>query len=54
MTAFPVEQVKPGTLLIDANGQKMLITYPTANTSVEIEKVELVTMEDQGVIQKWG
>ncbi|MEQ8553854.1 MAG: heparinase II/III family protein [Cyclobacteriaceae bacterium] len=54
MTAYPVELVKPGTLLINANGQKMQITYPTANTSVEIEKVKLVTMEDQGVIKKWG
>ena len=54
MTCYPVEEVKPGTLMLDANGQKMQITYPTTNTKVEIEKVKLVTMEDQGVIRKWG
>jgi len=54
MTAFPVEQLNPGTLVINANGQIMQITYPAVNTKVEVEKVPLVTMEDQGVLQKWG
>ncbi len=54
MTCYPVEEVKPGTLMINANGKKMQITYPPSNTTVNIEKVPLVTMEDQGVIQKWG
>ncbi len=54
MTCYPAQVLKPGILLINADGNEMVISYPAENAKVNIEKVPLVTMEDRGVKEKWG
>jgi hypothetical protein len=53
MTCFPVEVVKPGTLVVHAK-QDFYIHYPAKRLQPTIEKVPMEAMEDKGVIEKWG
>lgn len=53
MTCFPVEVVKPGTLVVHAK-QDFFIHYPAKRLQATIERVPLETMEDKGVKEKWG
>ncbi len=59
MTCYPAEVSKPGQLVIhyqpkDASPKDFVVHYNVKQMKVAVEKIPLVTMEDQGVKDKWG
>lgn len=59
MTCYPAEILKPGELVIhykpkDAPERDFTIKYNAKQLRPEVEKVRLITMEDKGIIEKWG
>jgi hypothetical protein len=59
MTCYPSEVTKPGELVIhykpkDAAAKDFVIRYNAKQLQPTVEKVPLTTMEDKGIIQKWG
>lgn len=59
MTCYPAEVTKPGELVIhyqpkDAAPKDFVIKYNASQINSTVEKVKLVTMEDKGIIEKWG
>ncbi len=59
MTCYPAEVVKEGELVIHFNTEKSMtkdfvVRYNPRQMEVSVEKIPLATMEDQGVLQKWG
>lgn len=53
MTCYPAALVRPGTIAIKYKGKDFFVHYPE-NFSASVEKVPLTTMEDEGIIKKWG
>ncbi len=59
ITCYPTEIVKPGELLIhfqpkDAGSKDFIIKYDPKQLVASVEKVPLTSMEDAGIITKWG
>jgi len=60
MTCYPAEVTKPGELTIHfapkygVAAHDFTVSYNPAQASVSIEKVPLTSMEDKGIIDKWG
>lgn len=59
MTCYPSEIAKPGELIIHykdkvGNSRDFLVRYNARQMEAVVEKVPLTSMEDQGIIQKWG
>lgn len=59
MTCYPAEVTKPGELVIhyapkDALAKDFVIRYDPKQFDPIVEKIPLTTMEDQGIITKWG
>ena len=59
MTCYPSEVRTPGELIIhykinDAQPRDFVIRYDAKQMQAVVEKIPLTTMEDQGIIQKWG
>jgi hypothetical protein len=58
MTCYPAEVVKPGVIVIhrkEGNTSKdFFLRYSPGALRATVEKVPLVTEEDEGVKQKWG
>jgi hypothetical protein len=59
MTCYPAEVVKPGRLVIhcepkDGKPRDFVIAYNHKQMRAEVEKVSLVTEEDEGIRNKWG
>ncbi len=60
MTCYPAEVIKPGELLIHFKpkyglaAKEFVVNYNAKQFSVAVEKVPLTTMEDKGILDKWG
>jgi hypothetical protein len=59
MTCYPAEVTRPGELVIHfkpraGQARDFVIKYDANQMEPVVEKVKLVTMEDQGIIEKWG
>lgn len=59
MTCYPAEVIKPGELVIhyqpkDGVAKDFVIRYDAKQMQPDIEKVQLTTAEDKGIIEKWG
>jgi hypothetical protein len=59
MTCYPATVRKPGELVIEykpkaGKARDFVVRYDPARMQAQVEKVPLTTMEDQGIIQKWG
>lgn len=59
MTCYPAEVTKPGQLVIHyapegAKAMDFVVKYDPAQFDVSVEKVKLESMEDQGILRKWG
>ena len=59
MTCYPSEVQTPGELIIhykvkEEKPRDFVIRYDAKQMQVAVEKIALTTMEDQGIIQKWG
>ncbi len=59
MTCYPSEITKAGELIIhyktkEKKFRDFLIRYNPKQMEAVVEKIPLTTMEDQGIIQKWG
>lgn len=59
MTCYPAEVTKPGELVIHyaPEGEKAMdfvVKYNSSQFDVSTEKIKLVNMEDQGILEKWG
>ena len=59
MTCYPSEVRTPGELIIhykvnDEQPRDFVIRYDSKQMQAVVEKIPLTTMEDQGIIQKWG
>jgi hypothetical protein len=54
MTCFPVEIGKKGEVIIHAKGKDFQIVYDTQKLHATVEKVEMNSPEDKGVIANWG
>jgi hypothetical protein len=59
MTCYPSEVLSPGQLVIHyqpkgGSPRDFVIHYDPKQLQASVEKVALTTMEDQGIIQKWG
>lgn len=60
MTCYPAEVTKPGELLIHfapkygVAAKDFVLSYNARQFSVAVEKVPLTTMEDKGILDKWG
>ncbi|MCX6237394.1 MAG: heparinase II/III family protein [Bacteroidia bacterium] len=59
MTCYPAEVLKPGELVIHSapEGGKAMdftINYNPAQFDVSVEKIKMGSMEDKGVLQRWG
>ncbi|HEX6227698.1 MAG TPA: heparinase II/III family protein [Chryseolinea sp.] len=59
MTCYPAEVKTPGELIIhykvnDGQIRDFVIKYDAKLMQASVEKVALTTMEDQGIIEKWG
>lgn len=59
MTCYPAEITQPGELTIhfkdrEKRSRDFVIRYNAKQMQAVVEKVALTTMEDQGIIQKWG
>ena len=59
MTCYPAEVSKPGELVIHyqpkgAAAKDFIIRYNPAQLRPAVEKMQLTTMEDKGILEKWG
>jgi len=60
MTCYPAEVAKPGELVIHfapkygVAARDFVVSYNAKQFQVTVEKVPLVTMEDKGILEKWG
>ena len=59
MTCYPVEISKPGEATVhyknkDGKTMDFVIKYNPGQMTAKVEKVKLVTEEDQGILSKWG
>ena len=60
MTCYPAEVIKPGQLLIHFQpkygvaAKDFVVTYNPKQFGVTVEKIPLTTMEDKGILDKWG
>jgi hypothetical protein len=59
MTCYPAEITNPGELIIhymdkEEKSHDFIIRYNPKQMEAAVEKIALTTMEDQGIIQKWG
>lgn len=54
VTCYPAEVKKEGELLIHFKGQDFVVKYNPKQMVPNIEKVKLESMEDQGILKKWG
>ena len=59
MTCYPAEVIKPGELVIHCkpkNGtpKDISIQYNARQLQPTVEKIPLTSMEDKGVMEKWG
>jgi hypothetical protein len=54
MTCYPAEVEKPGKLVIHYKGRDFVVNYDPKQMEPSIEKIQLTTMEDRGVEEKWG
>jgi len=59
MTCYPAEVAKPGELTIHyapegVKAVNFLLQYNPAQFEVTVEKVQLINMEDKGVLRNWG
>lgn len=59
MTCYPSEVVKPGELIIhykpqNAPAKDFMVKYNPEQMEASVEKIKLESMEDQGIITKWG
>jgi hypothetical protein len=59
MTCYPSEVSKPGELVIHYYDKEkkpldFIVRYSPKQLEAIVEKIPLTTMEDQGIIQKWG
>jgi hypothetical protein len=59
MTCFASEIIEPGRLAIHfqddkKNPRDFIIHYDSKQMEATVEKIPLIAMEDQGIIQKWG
>ena len=59
MTCYPAEVTKPGEVTIHYQNEEgkvidFVVKYNPMQMTAYVEKVKLVTEEDQGVIAKWG
>ncbi len=59
MTCYPSEITNTGELIIHYKGKEekshdFVIRYNAKQMEAVVEKIALTTMEDQGIIQKWG
>ena len=59
MTCYPAEVKTPGELVVhykikEEKPREFVIRYDPKRLEAVVEKVQLTTMEDQGIIQKWG
>jgi hypothetical protein len=59
MTNFPAEVSTPGELMIHYKGENaeakdFILRYDPKKMKPSIEKVKLLSMEDQGILEKWG
>lgn len=60
MTCYPAEVTKPGELVIHFTpkygvaAKDFAVRYNAKQFQVTVEKVPLTTMEDKGILEKWG
>jgi len=59
MTCYPVKLLKPGELTIHFNpeggkSEDFIIKFNSDQFEAKVEKIKLETMEDKGVMSKWG
>jgi hypothetical protein len=59
MTCYPAEITNEGELIIhymdkEEKSHDFIIRYNPKQMEAAVEKIALTTMEDQGIIQKWG
>jgi hypothetical protein len=59
MISSPAEVVKPGEVVIHYKGQNgsqkdFVVKYDSRSMAASVEKVPLVSMEDEGILRKWG
>jgi hypothetical protein len=59
MTIYQAEIIKPGEVIIhyrsgDGGKKDFIVGYDARKMEASIEKIPLVSMEDQGVLSKWG
>jgi len=54
MTCYPSEVKKEGELIIHSTEQDFILKYNAKQLHPKIEKVKLQSMEDQGILKKWG
>jgi hypothetical protein len=59
MTCYPAEVSKPGELIIhykpkDAAEKDFVIKYNAKQMQPSVEKIALTSMEDKGIMDKWG
>lgn len=59
MTCYPVEIIIPGELIIHVNverikNKKLIVKYNPSLFEVDVEKIQLITPEDEGVKKNWG
>jgi hypothetical protein len=59
MTCYPADVANPGELIIhykdkEEKSHDFVIRYDAKQMKAVVEKIALTTMEDQGIIQKWG
>ena len=59
MTCYPAEVSKPGELLIhykpkNGDARDFVVRYNPSQMIATVEKIALTSMEDKGIIEKWG
>jgi len=59
MTCYPSEAVKPGEVVIhyrsnDGTAKDFVIKYNAKQMQAAVEKIPLTSMEDKGILNKWG
>jgi hypothetical protein len=59
MTSYPAEISKPGELVIhfkpqNGEARDFIVKYNGAKMQATVEKIPLTSMEDKGILEKWG